>query len=131
MKRARQAQSFVALLFLAVVAPLTAAEISEVKGTYSGSWTPKEGVPEAVTIELKEGANGNLSGRFLTPTLMEFSKSSFNPKTNALTLAAVDQKSGKQYTLEAKIQGTELTGTLGIDSTTGSLRLIKWTFFPR
>src|SRR5687768_15395705 len=87
--------ALVILLLFAAVVPLAAADLSEVKGTYSGSWTPKEGVPEAVTVELKEGQSGTLTGRFLTPALMEFTKSSFNTKANAIVVEAVDQKTGK------------------------------------
>lgn len=62
---------------------------------------------------------------------MEFSTASFNPKTQAVTLEATDSKSGKHYKLDAKIKGTELRGTLGVDNVQGELFLIKWTFFGR
>jgi hypothetical protein len=62
---------------------------------------------------------------------MEFSKVVFNAKTGMMTAEATDQKSGKHYKLEGKIEGTELKGTLGAGDTAGDVRLIKWTFFGR
>jgi hypothetical protein len=104
---------------------------SAFNGTWSGNWTPKGGVPDAVTVELREDAAGKITGKFLTPAPMEFSKASFNRSTGVVTFEATDAKSGKHYRLDAKLKGTELTGTLGEDDTTGDVRLIKWTFFGR
>jgi len=120
-------------VFLAatLLAPSVAAETNELKGTWSGNWMPKGGVPEAITVELKQDNNGKLTGKFLTPVPMDFSKATFNPKTGIVMLEALDPKSGKHYTLEAKVKGTELNGTLGADDVKGDVRLIKWTFFPR
>lgn len=108
-----------------------AADIADLKGTWSGNWTPQGGTLEAMTVEFKQADNGALTGSFLTPVPVDFSKASFNPRTSIVTLEAVNQKSGKQYKLEAKVKGTELDGTLTVDNVTGSLRLIKWTFFGR
>ena len=120
-------------LFLAaaLLTPSLAAETNDLKGTWSGNWTPKGGIPDAVTVELKQDEKGNLTGKFLTPAPMDFSKASFNSKTSTVVLEAVDPKSGKHYTLEAKVKGTELNGTLAANDVKGDLRLIKWTFFPR
>ena len=41
----------------------------------------------------------------------------------------MEKKTGKHYGLEGKLQGTEITGTLGVNDTKGEVRLIKWTFF--
>ena|ERR1051326_6971755 len=100
-------------------------------GTWSGNWTPKGGVPDAVTLELKEDNAGMVTGKFVNPAPMEFSKAVFNEKTGTMTLEATDKKSGKQYKLDGKVQGTELKGTLSAGETSGEIRLIKWTFFGR
>src|SRR2546426_8475121 len=72
----------VSLLTLsALPAPAAAADKTEINGTWSGNWTPKGGVPDAVTVELRRDMGGNLTGKFLTPAPMEFSKASFNPLT--------------------------------------------------
>ena len=103
----------------------------ELIGTWSGGWTPAGGVYDSITVELKKADNGTLTGKFLTPVPMNFVKASFNPKTGIVLLEAIDEKSGKQYTLNAKVQGTELNGTLAANALTGKLHLVKWTFVPR
>lgn len=112
-----------------LLATASAADLAAINGTWSGNWTPKGGVPDAVTVELRRDAAGNLTGKFLTPAPMDFSKASFNRTTETVTCEAKDEKSGKQYKLEGKLKGTELIGTLGADNTVGEVRLIKWTFF--
>ena len=102
---------------------------AELNGTWSGNWTPKGGIPEAMTVEIKQESDSRLTGKFVTPVKADFTNTSFNPKTHALLLEAVDEKSGKRYKVTGKIEGTELTGTLNAGNTTGDLRLIKWTFF--
>ena len=104
---------------------------SPISGTWSGNWTPKGGLPDAVTIELKLDDYGKLTGKFRTPVPMEFSEASFNPKTKTVTFEAMDEKSGKHYGLEGKLQGTEITGTMRVNDTKGEVRLIKWTFFGK
>jgi hypothetical protein len=103
--------------------------IGELKGTWSGNWTIKGSVPEAMTVELKEDEKGAFTGRFLSPVAMDFSKASFNSKTGAVTFEATDPKSNKQYRVNATLKGTELNGTLQVDGTSAEMRLIKWTFF--
>ena len=119
-------------MFLAVFAPSVAADtVDELVGTWSGGWVPRGGVRDAVTVEFKKDDKGGLAGRFVTPSSMTFSKLSFNPKTRMLLLEAVDGKSGKQYKLNAKMQGAELTGSLAANDVSGELHLTKWTFAPR
>ena len=44
----------VSLLTLsALPAPAAAADKTEINGTWSGNWTPKGGVPDAITVELQ------------------------------------------------------------------------------
>jgi hypothetical protein len=117
-------------LVLALLAPSVAAQTVELSGTWSGSWTPKGGVRDAVTVELRQDEKGNVSGRFLTPTRMDFTKASFDRKTGAVALEAADP-SGKRYAIDAKVSGTEIKGTLGVNEQAGDLHLIKWTYFPR
>ena len=119
---------FVLLASTLLLAPAL-AEPTEINGTWSGNWTPKGGVPDSVTVELRRDTSGKLTGKFLTPAAMEFSKASFNPATGVVSFEATDQKSGKLYKLDGKVKGTEITGTFGTPETTGDIRLIKWTFF--
>jgi hypothetical protein len=99
-------------------------------GTWSGAWTPEGGIRDAMTIELKRDDNGKLIGRFVTPISMEFSKAAFNSKTRMLTLEAIDAKSGKQYTLNGKVEGTEIKGSVAAADQVGKASLIKWTYIP-
>ena len=121
---------FVLLASTLLLAPAL-AEPTEINGTWSGNWTPKGGVQDAVTIEIKQDTPAKLTGKFLTPAPMEFSKVAFNRTTAALTAEAFDEKSGKSYKLDGKVKGTELKGTLTVNGTPGDLLLIKWTYFGR
>lgn len=100
-------------------------------GTWSGSWIPKGGVREPVTVEFKQDAAGNLTGKFFTPMPTDFVKAVHNSRLNTLTLEATDAKSGKKLKLDGKIQGNEMQGTLVADTATGELLLVKWTYVPR
>ena len=119
-------------LFVAAMTmmPVFAADTA-INGTWSGNWTPKGGVPDAVTVELRQETPGKLTGKFLTPKPMEFTKALFVSTTGVITFEATDSKSGKTYKLQGKVKGTELTGTLAAGDTEGEIRLIKWTFFGR
>ena len=116
--------------FLLLQVTATAADLKAITGTWSGNWTPKGGTMDAVTVELRQDEVGKLAGRFVTPARIDFSKVSFNAATQSLSFEATDAKTGKLYKVEAKLKGTELTGTLTINETAGEVRLIKWTFFP-
>ena len=108
----------------------SAAGIADVTGTWSGNWTPKGGVPDAVTVEIRQEA-GKLAGRFRTPLPMDFSRVSFDLKTGAVSLEATDTKSAKTYKLDGKLSGTDIKGTLVVGNVTGEVLLIKWTYIPR
>ena len=124
--------SFIVLLVAVFLVPSFAEDTSEkLSGTWSGNWTRQDGIPEPMTIELAQESPGRLTGKFLTPVRMEFTHGSFDPKTDAITLEGMDQKSGKHYRIDGKIRGTELNGTLGIDGVKAALLLIKWTYFGR
>ena len=99
-------------------------------GTWSGAWMPEGGVRDSMTIELKRDENGKLNGRFVTPSSMNFNKVTFNSKTRTLTVEALDEKSGKEYTLSAKVEGNEINGSLTVDKQIGKVNLIKWTYIP-
>ena len=107
-----------------------ASQTTSLSGTWSGNWTPKGGVPDAITVELKQ-ENANTTGKFVNPAPMEFSKATYNSKTGLISFEATDQKSSKHYKLDGKVEGNEIKGTLAIGETSGELRLIKWTFFGR
>jgi hypothetical protein len=122
--------SIIAILAMFVALP-AAAETVEITGTWSGNWVTQGGIWNAVTVQFVQQDSGKLTGKFLTPTLMEFKKVTIDPKTGKILLEAVDETSGKNYKLDGKFQGTELKGTLSANETTGELLLIKWTYVPR
>jgi hypothetical protein len=121
---------FAVTLFMTVSAAAQAPSVDSLVGTWSGSWVPPGGVRDAITVEIKH-EGGKLSGRFLTPSAMNFSKADFNSKTRTVVLEAADTAAGKHYKIEAKVQGTELTGSLTANEQRGELHLIKWTYVPR
>ena len=102
---------------------------AQLKGTWSGEWTPDGGVRDSMTIELRYDDAGRLTGRFVTPNPVEFNKATFNPKTRMLLIEAADA-SGKQYKLDAKVEGTEIKGTANLGNLRGQIHLIKWTYVP-
>lgn len=108
----------------------TAADTTDVTGTWSGNWTPKGGVMDAVTVEFRL-ENGKLAGRFRTPVPMDFTRVSFDAKTGAVSAEATDAKSGKRYKLDGKRTGNDIKGTLTAGEITGDVLLIKWTYVPR
>jgi hypothetical protein len=122
------------LAFVAAVAfagTVTANTFQEqLNGTWSGNWTPAGGTLDAMTIQLNY-EEGKLTGKFVTPTPVSFTKATFNPKTRMVSVEAVDAASGKQYKLNGKVEGTEIIGTVTADTQTGPARLIKWTYVPR
>ena len=119
-----------ALLLLA--ATLAADTMQDrLNGTWSGSWIPAGGVRDAMTIEIKHDDVVGLTGRFVSPLAMNFTKAAFDAKTHSLVLEGTDAKSGKQYKLNAKVEGTEIKGTITAGSENGSIDLIKWTYVPR
>jgi hypothetical protein len=136
--KAKEVVMKIRLLFFAISAALLlatslAADMihDQLNGTWSGSWIPEGGVRDAMTIELKQEESGKLTGRFVTPTSMTFTKATFNAKTRLLSLEATDATSGKQYRLNAKVQGTEIKGTVTAGNGNGQIDLIKWTYVPR
>ena len=119
-----------ASLILSLILAFAGAISDQLAGKWSGNWTPKEGTPDAITVELKEDRPGKLAGQFLTPVRMPFTNATFDPKTRTVLLEAVDEKSGKHYRVDGKVQGNDLKGTLAAGEVKGDLLLIKWTFMP-
>ena len=119
---------FCGFLFATTLAADTIPD--QLKGTWSGNWTPTGGVSDAMTIEIKYDDTGKLTGRFVNPASMNFTQARFNEKTRLLTLEALDPKSGQPYKLNAKMEGTELKGTVTAGTETGQIHLVKWTFVP-
>jgi hypothetical protein len=103
----------------------------QLNGTWSGSWIPEGGVRGSITVELQYDESGRLTGRFVTPVSVNFTKASFNSKSRMLLLEATDAQSGKQYKLNARVEGTEIKGTVAADNQSGEVHLIKWTYVPR
>jgi hypothetical protein len=115
-----------------LIAPCVAvaADINDISGTWSGNWTPKGGVLDAMTIEARvEG--GKVVGKFRTPVPMDFTRASYDPKTGAVSIEATDSKSGKAYKLTAKLTGNDIKGTILVGDVPGEVLLIKWTYVPR
>jgi hypothetical protein len=102
----------------------------QLNGTWSGSWVPEGGVPDPMTIELRHDESGKLTGRFVSPVPMDFTRATFNSKTRMLLLEAADIKSGRQFKLQAKVEATEIKGTLNTENKGGPVHLIKWTYVP-
>jgi len=61
---------------------------------------------------------------------MNFSKTAFNSRTKVLLVDARDEASGNQYTLNGKLEGTEIKGTVTGENLAGPVNLIKWTYVP-
>jgi hypothetical protein len=122
---------FAATLFAPSLAATQNTIHEQLNGTWSGAWIPDGGVRDAMTIELRQDDSGKLTGKFLTPVSMDFSKATFNSKTHTLVVEASDAKSGKLYKLNAKVEGTEINGTVAADNQSGKVNLIKWTYVPR
>jgi len=101
---------------------------SNLDGTWSGDWMVQGGVPDAVTVRISYEDNGTLTAKFVTPTPMDCTVASYAAKTHTVKLEATDKKSGDRYTLEGKLSGNEIVGTIDTGTHTGSVRLIKWTF---
>jgi hypothetical protein len=117
-----------AIAFAGTLAADTLQE--QLNGTWSGNWTPAGGVLDAMTIQLSY-ADGKVSGKFVTPAAVNFTKATFNPKTRLVSVEAVDAGTGKYYKLNGKVEGTEINGTVTVDNQAGPARLIKWTYVPR
>src|SRR5436190_22467965 len=105
---------FSAFVMAAVLAaPVVAADsLSTLDGTWSGDWMIKGGVPDAVTVQLSVSDAGKLTGKFLSPTTMECTTSSYAAKTRQLVLEATDDKTNTHYKLVGKVSGTEIIGTI-------------------
>src|SRR5215510_10116563 len=100
----------------------SAADINDIAGTWSGNWTPKGGVLDAVTVEFRvEG--GKVSGKFRTPVAMDFTKVTFNPTTGIVAIEATDTTANKLYKLDGKVTGNDLKGTLVAGGTPGDVLL--------
>ena len=122
--------SLVIALALAVPGVCSAADINDIAGTWSGNWTPKGGIIDAATVEIRV-ENGKLVGRFRTPVAMDFTRATFDPKTGAVVLEATDAKEKKTYKVEGKLSGNDIKGTMTVGTTAGDVLLIKWTYIPR
>jgi hypothetical protein len=117
-----------ALFFGTVVSADTIQD--HLNGTWSGSWTIA-GVRDAMSIEIKHDDTGKLTGRFVSPKSIAFTKATFDSKTHSLLLEGTDATARKSYKVSAKLEGTEIKGTATVGNESGPIDLIKWTFVPR
>ena len=122
--------AFILAVILVVPCIAIAADINDIAGTWSGNWTPKGGVLDAMTIEARV-ENGKIVGKFRTPVPMDFTRATYDPKTGAVNIEAMDSKSGKTYKLVAKLMGNDIKGTIDVGGVPGDVLLIKWTYVPR
>jgi len=122
--------SFVFAVALMTPGVSSAADINDIAGTWSGNWTPKGGIIDAVTVEFRV-ESGKVSGKFRTPVAMDLTKVTFDPKTGAVSFEATDAKAGKAYKVDAKLTGNAIKGTMTVGTTPGEVLLIKWTYIPR
>jgi hypothetical protein len=129
----RVASLVFAFFTVMLLATSLAAETVEeqLNGTWSGSWVSDGGVRDAMTIELRHDESGKLTGRFVSPVSMKFSKATFDGKTRLLSFEAMDGGSGKLYKVNGKVDGTEIKGTVTAGNQDGQIDLIKWTYVPR
>ena len=119
----------VAVVAVTLIAPCIAADrSSDLEGTWSGDWTPTGGIATAVTVTLMSDSHGKLTGRFLSPVRMDVTGAAYNPKTQRITIDALDEKSNETYKLVGKVSGTEIKGTIDAGNRTGHVLLIKWTY---
>jgi hypothetical protein len=121
----------IAVALMLATSALAADTESNLEGTWSGDWMIKGGVPDAVTVQLSVSDSGKLTAKFLSPAPMECTTASYAAKTRQLVLEAADDKSGTHYKLAGKVSGTEIIGTIDSGAKTGTIRLVKWTYFPR
>jgi hypothetical protein len=117
-----------AFFMLVAAAGSPTAASANLDGTWSGDWNPKGGVPDSVTVQFSADEHGKLTGTFLSPVRVDFTHASYTPSSGAISFSAMDQKANKTYTLVGKVKGTEISGTLDVGGTSGSVRLIKWTY---
>jgi hypothetical protein len=118
-----------AVLTVTLIAPCLAADgASALEGTWSGDWTPKGGIATAVTVTLTLDGHGKLTGKFLSPVHMEVASATYNPKTQGITIDAVDEHSSATYKLVGKVSGTDISGTIDVGNRAGHVLLIKWTY---
>ena len=122
--------SFAIAFALIIPGVCSAADINDIAGTWSGNWTPKGGIIDAATVEVRV-ESGKIVGKFRTPVAMDFTRASFDPKTGVVLFEATDAKAGKTYKLEGKLSGNDIRGTMTVGTTTGEVLLIKWTYIPR
>ncbi len=112
-------------LSLAVGAAPALAQTDDLRGTWSGSWTPEGGIRDAVTVRF-EVIDDALAGEIVNPENVEFDSVAFDPADRSVVAE------GGDFRIEARIEEeTRLNGTLSQGGTTGELRLTKWTFVPR
>jgi len=131
MKNVLRLITFGIVISLAVAGAASAnVESTELDGTWSGSWTPNGGIRDAMTIELRHDGD-KLTGRFLSPSPVNFTKTTFDNKKKSLEIEALDVATGKTYKLKGKVEGTEIKGTATVGPESGEAHLIKWTFVPR
>ena len=73
-------------LVLLLLAPVAAADLTAMNGTWSGNWTPKGGVPDAITVELKTDESGKIAGNLepMIPRAKSGSSSGLSSAANGL-----------------------------------------------
>jgi hypothetical protein len=117
-----------AMVALAVtVAPLW-AQPYELRGTWSGTWIPADGIRDSITVRFHRDAD-ELSGEILSPENLALETLSFDNETGRVVAEAKGSQGDIQ--IEAQIEEeTRLNGTITYGNDGGVLRLTKWTYRP-
>jgi len=127
-----RALTFVLILVMALLpacsSPAPKADVDPLTGRWEGEWGPSPERQTNVVLELK------WDGTTLTGTVnpggraMELGKSSFNPRTNAISME-LDARdvSGEpdHYSIQGKVEGKEMSGTWTRNKGAGTFKITK------
>ena len=127
-----RALTFVLLLVMVLLpacsSPTPKSEVDPLTGRWEGEWGPSPDRQTNVVLELK------WDGTMLTGTVnpggraMELGKSSFNPKTNAISME-LDARdvSGEpdHYSIQGTVEGKEMSGTWTRNKGAGTFKITK------
>jgi len=120
----------ICLLILIAGAIPAWAQNDALRGTWSGHWAPGGTGRDAVTVRFSI-VDGQLTGEIVNPENLDFSSLSFDASSLSVTAEATGGEDGP-YRIEARIDDeTRLNGTLSSGTTSGEMRLTKWTYVPR
>jgi hypothetical protein len=119
---------FAVVVLSACSSPAPSKEMDPLTGRWEGEWGP---TPERQThVELELKWDGTTLSGTVNPggRAMELGKSSFNSKTNAVSME-LDARdvSGEpdHYTIQGKVEGKEMTGTWTRNKGAGTFKITR------